>query len=186
MVQVAAPAAVLLAVALGGTRRVSVFAGAMLLLGTYLLVNQFWPFWFSHGTLRHDYYTNWLGYVAGRRDRAAYERFFDWRVPNQEAIARVVHTGGGERTLFVWGEYPWTYTLAGATNPTRFSTSFHTFLARNAKADVVREVEQHPPRYIAEETEEWRRLPGLAEIIQARYDWMVRLDNVVVWRRREQ
>jgi 4-amino-4-deoxy-L-arabinose transferase-like glycosyltransferase len=184
MVQALAPAAVLLAVALGRRGRAAAISGAMLLLGMYLLVNQFWVFWFSHGTLRTDYYANWLAYVAGRRDRAAYERFFDWRVPNQEAIARAVRADGGEPTLFVWGEYPWTYTLADARNPTRFSTSYHTFLAPEAKVEVMGDIERAPPRYIAAETEEWRRLPGLAELLATRYEPVARIDNTVLWQRK--
>jgi hypothetical protein len=185
MVQAAAPAAVLLAVALDRARWVSAVAGAMLLAGVYLLVNQFWPFWFSHGTLRPEYYANWLAYVAGRRDRAAYERFFDWRVANQEAIARIVRSDGGEPTLFVWGEYPWTYTLAGARSPSRFSTSYHTFLVPGAKGEVMRDLEQHPPAYLAEETEDWRRLPGLPEFLLAKYEPVARIDNTLLWRRRD-
>ena len=185
MVQALAPAAVLLAVVLARWgRAAATLSAATLLLGAYLFVNQFWAFWFSHGTLRPDYYANWLAYVSGGRDRAAYERFFDWRVANQEAIARAVRAEGGERTLFVWGEYPWTYALAGGRNPTRFSTSYHTFLAPRAKADVMRDLRTDPPRFIAEETEEWRRLPGLAALLAGHYDPVARIDNTLLWRRK--
>jgi hypothetical protein len=153
--------------------------------GAYLLAMQFWTFWFSHGTIRPDYYGNWLAYVGGRRDRAAYERFFDWRVANQEAIARLVRADRGERTLFVWGEYPWAYTLADARNPTRFATSYQTFLADGAKREVIEDLERDPPRFIADETEEWRRLPGLTDLLAARYEPVARVDNTLLWRRRD-
>jgi hypothetical protein len=158
---------------------------SILILGLFIVLSGFGGFWLSHPTLRPAYYANWLRLVTGRESRTEHDRFYSWRVPNQEALARLIAADGGERTLFVWGEYPWLYALADAHNPTRYATSYHTSFVSGAKAEVMRALEQHPPHYIAQELEEWRRLPGLQPFLDARYERVTQVDNTVLWRRRE-
>jgi hypothetical protein len=158
----------------------------VLALGLYIVISGFGGFWLHHPTLRPAYYANWLRLVTGRESRAQHDYVYSWRVPNQEELARLIRADGGERTLFVWGEYPWLYPLANANNPTRFATSYHTSFVPGAKEEVMRELAQRPPRYIAQEMEEWRRLPGLQPFLDARYERVAQVDNTVLWRRRDQ
>ena len=67
----------------------------------------------------------------------------------------------------------------------RFTTAYQTTILPGAKEETLRALELDPPRYIVQELEEWRRLPGLAEFLAARYERMVQIDNAVLWRRIE-
>jgi hypothetical protein len=110
-------------------------------------------------------------------------------VPNQEELLPTIERDPAwlaaspeERTLFVWGEYPWLYVVTGARNPTRYSTSYLTSFLPGAKSEVIRALEAEPPLFIAQELEEWRRLPGLDAFLRARYQPVTRVDNTVLWR----
>ena len=164
----------------------------VLLLALIAVLATFRGFWFSHPTLTPAYYGNWLSWVGGAKTQAEHDRFYSWRVPNQRAIASLIERDPAwrvaspeDRTLYVWGEYPWLYVLAGARNPTRYSTSYQTAFLSGAKGEVMEVLEQDPPRFIAQELEEWRRLPGLTELLAARYERIAQVDNTILWRRSE-
>jgi 4-amino-4-deoxy-L-arabinose transferase-like glycosyltransferase len=158
---------------------------AVLILTLITAIAGFRGFWFSHPTLTPAYYGNWLAWAAGFQSREEHDRFYSWRVPNQDALARLIEDGGNGRTLYVWGEYPWLYPLTGTHNPSRFSTSYQTSILPGAKTETLADLERDPPRYIALELEEWRRLPGLAVFLAARYERIVRVDNTELWRLRD-
>jgi hypothetical protein len=156
---------------------------AVLALALLTALAGFRGFWFSHPALTPAYYGNWLTWVVGEKTRGEHDRFYSWRVANQQGIARLIEADGGERTLYVWGEYPWLYALTNAEMPVRYTTAYQTSIAPGAKEEVMDALERDPPRYIAEELEEWRRLPGLREFRAARYEPVAQVDNTVLWRR---
>jgi hypothetical protein len=157
----------------------------LLVLALVLVLAGFRGFWWSHPTVRPAYYGNWLAWIGGSRTRDEHDHAFSWRVANQRELARLMAADGGERTLYVWGEYPWLYPLTDTHNPTRYATSYHTSFVPGAKTEVLRELEHAPPRYIVQELEEWRRLPGLAQFLESRYQPLARVDNTMLWRRRD-
>jgi 4-amino-4-deoxy-L-arabinose transferase-like glycosyltransferase len=171
--------------ALGEGSGVRAFSALLLTLALIIVLAGFRGFWWSHPTLQPAYYANWLAWAAGWKSRDEHDRTFSWRVANQNELVRLIAADGGERTLFVWGEYPWLYPLTDSHNPTRYTTSYHTSFVPQAKAEVLRDLECDPPQYIAQELEEWRRLPGLTSFLESRYQPMARVDNTVLWRRRD-
>ncbi|MGE0542609.1 MAG: ArnT family glycosyltransferase [Dehalococcoidia bacterium] len=149
------------------------------------LITGFRGFWFSHPTLTPDYYGNWLAFVTGNKTRDEHDRFSSWRVSNQQHLLRMIESDKSSPTLYIWGEYPWLYSLLDAENAAPFSTAYQTAILPGSKELVMRAIERDPPRYIAQELEEWRRLPGLAEFLAARYERVSQIDNTVLWRRVE-
>jgi 4-amino-4-deoxy-L-arabinose transferase-like glycosyltransferase len=141
-------------------------------------------FWLSYDAVRPAYYARIARYALGWETRDGFERFFSWRVPNQRRLAALVRADG-DRTLFVWGDYPWLYALAGAENPTRYATSYQTSFVPGAKAEVIDALRRTPPRFIVTEATEWRRLPGLAALLQERYEPVAVVDNSTLYRRRD-
>ena len=136
------------------------------------------------GPVSFAYWREVGGYLLGRRERADFDQWLSWRVANQRRLVELM-AGEPERTLFVWGEYPWLYPLAGMENPTRYSVPYHTSFVPGAKDEVLAVLRREPPRFIVWEREEWRRLPGLAELLADRYERVAVVDNTELYRRRE-
>ncbi len=90
-----------------------------------------------------------------------------------------------DRTLFIWGEFPWLYALSGAENPTPYVTSYHTAYVPGAKEQVLRILRARPPRFIVWEHDDWRRLPGLEQLLAERYDPVARTGSTELFRRRD-
>ena len=134
--------------------------------------------------MRPAYYPVMAEYIAGERSRDSFEHFFSWRVENQRRLAALIRQDA-DRTLFVWGEYPWLYPLADAENATRYAASFMTSFVPGAKAEVIEGLRRQPPRYILRETREWRRLPGLRELLSERYELVAVVDNSELYRRKD-
>lgn len=186
LVQVLAPASllvVMLALHLSARPRVR---GAVLtaVAAAVTLAGAFSGFWLSFPMVRPQYYSNLAAYVTGRQSRRSFEQFFSWRIANQQRLAELIRADA-DRTLYVWGEYPWLYPLADAENPTRYTTSYHTSFVPGAKAEVLEALRRAPPRYIVWEREEWRRLPGLSALLAAQYDLMAVVDNTELYRRKD-
>jgi hypothetical protein len=120
--------------------------------------------------------------VVGSKTRDEHDRFYTWRVTNQQNLMRLIEADGGGRSLYIWGEYPWLYSLLDAENPTPLTTAYQTSILTGSKGTVMRAIERDQPRYVAQELEEWRRLPGLAEFLAARYERVAQVDNTVLWR----
>ena len=181
-----APLALAGVAVVGPPRRLRTARGPLTLLAVCLLSLSvsFSDFWLSYGGVRPGYYAHVARRLTGREDRAAFDGFFSWRVADQERIAPIIRTDH-ERTLYVWGEYPWLYPLADATNPTRFSVSYLTSFVPGAKDEVLTELRAHPPRYIVAERQEWRRLPGLRALLTERYEPVLSVDGADLYRRRE-
>jgi 4-amino-4-deoxy-L-arabinose transferase-like glycosyltransferase len=185
LVQVVAPASVapgLLCSAIAPRQRLVLVSG--MAVACYVIFSAFNRYWYSYEMVRLAYYHNAALYVAGNRSRAEYEGFFSWRVAHQRAFASIIRADD-ERTLFVWGEYPWLYPLADADSATRYVTSYHTSFVPDAKTDVIAALNALPPRYIVWERDEWRRLPGLADLVAARYQRVSTAGNSELYRRND-
>lgn len=160
-----------------------------LLLGTagcaaaLLTAWSFLPFFQRDRTVTLAYYANIARYVLGREDAATFRSWYTWRVAAQDGLISAM-SDDPDRTLFVWGEYPWLYPLARAENPTRFSTSFHFSFVPGSRKAAIAELRQTPPRFIIWEGDEWRRLPGLDELISDRYELVTTVAESRLYRRR--
>ncbi len=187
LVQAAASAA-LASVLLASARRDPSAArtlGPVACCAALLVGATFNRFWLSYPMVRPGYYVNLAAYLSGRRERATFAVYFDWRVATQEAFAPLIRADR-ERTLFIWGEFPWLYALSGAENPTPYVTSYHTAYVPGAKEQVLRTLRARPPRFIVWEHGEWRRLPGLERLLAERYELVARTGSTELFRRRDE
>ncbi len=157
-----------------------------LVLALAALGGSFGRLWIAEGfgIVRPGYYSVTAEYLAGERSRDSYERYFSWRIENQQRLAAIIRADP-ERTLFVWGEYPWLYPLADAENPTRYPTSFLCSFVPGGKEEVREALRRRPPRYIAWERGERRPLPFLAALLAERYELVAVVDNTELYRRKD-
>ncbi len=185
LVQVAAPVALAIALLASARREAAApwVLGPVLCSAALLVGATFNRFWLSYPMVRPGYYVNLVAYLSGQRDRASFAASFDWRVATQEAFAPYIRADA-ERTLFIWGEFPWLYALADARNPTPYVTSYHTAYVPGAKEEVLRVLRAQPPRFIVWERDEWRRLPGLEALLAERYEPVARAGSTELFRRR--
>ncbi len=185
LVQPAAPVALMIVWSVTrAARRQPLWPAMPLAAALPLIAVVFAPFWLSFPMVRPGYYRLTLGRLTGHVTPTAADRELDRRVPPQAAIARQIRAGT-ERSMFIWGELPWLYPLAGARSPVRFVAAYHTAFVAGGKAEVMAALHQSPPRYIVVDQQEWRRLPGLAEFIAARYAWEAGWDEIELYRRRD-
>lgn len=160
------------------------FPAVVTLAALYVIGVAFSGFWWSYPAVRAGYYAAVAGRITGGQPSARVNEQFSWRVEHQRQFAAII-AGDQRRTLFVWGEYPWLYPLAGAENPTRYVTSYHTSFVPGAKAEVIETLRRTPPQYIVWERDEWRRLPGLAALLAERYDLAATAGSTELYRRRD-
>jgi 4-amino-4-deoxy-L-arabinose transferase-like glycosyltransferase len=186
LVQAAAPAALAVALLASARRDPSTgrVLGSVACCATLLVGATFNRFWLSYPMVRPGYYGNLVAYLSGHRSRAAFEAFFDWRVRAQAELVPLIRADQ-DRTLFIWGEFPWLYALSGAENPTPYVTSYHTAYVPGAKEQVLRILRARPPRFIVWEHDDWRRLPGLEQLLAERYDPVARTGSTELFRRRD-
>jgi 4-amino-4-deoxy-L-arabinose transferase-like glycosyltransferase len=186
LVQAAAPAALAAALLASARRDPSTVRalGPVVCCAALLVGATFNRFWLSYPMVRPGYYGNVIAYLSGHRSRAEFEAFFDWRVGVQAELAPIIRADR-ERTLFIWGEFPWLYALTGAENPTPYVTSYHTAYVPGAKEQVLRVLRARPPRFIVWERDEWRRLPGLEPLLAERYEPVARAGTTALFRRRD-
>jgi hypothetical protein len=144
---------------------------------------SFRDFWLYYNPVRTYYYQNAFEYVTGMRSRDTYEVMFDRKVEDQYRLAELIRAQP-ERTLFVWGEYPWLYPLADAEAPVRYITSYHVLYHPEGGSDVIAALRRDPPRYIVWDRDEWRVLPGLDEVVAERYELAARVNRTDVYQRR--
>jgi 4-amino-4-deoxy-L-arabinose transferase-like glycosyltransferase len=185
LVQMIAPAsltAVLLAQQ-AVTRRPAVAPLLMCVVLSVVVWASFKDFWLYYNAVRTYYYQNAFEYATGMRSRDTYEVMFDRKVEDQYQLAELLR-GQPERTLFVWGEYPWLYPLADAEAPVRYITSYHVLYHAGGGEDVIAALRRNPPRFIVWDRDEWRTLPGLEAVVAERYELVGRVHHTDVYRRR--
>ncbi|MBI2032116.1 MAG: glycosyltransferase family 39 protein [Candidatus Levybacteria bacterium] len=72
------------------------------------------------------YYKNFLDFLSNRKDVNAYRSFFDRNTPRDYEIALYIKENTNEEdNIFIWGNNPQTYKLAGKTPPGTYSVIYH-------------------------------------------------------------
>lgn len=152
-------------------------------LALALVAWSFLPFFQRDRTVTLAYYANVARLLSGSESRRDFGTWYTWRVAAQDEFVAAM-AGEAERTLFVWGEYPWLYPLSGAENPTRFPTSFAFSFVPGSREEAIAALRRKPPRFIVWEGDEWRRLPGLSDLIDTNYELIATSYESRLYRRR--
>ncbi len=117
-----------------------------------------------------QYYTNFVAWAFGAKDREAYERYFDKRVYlTQRLSARLQDLGAEGEDVFIWGEYPWVYALSGANTATRYTTSCYVLLMPDLDRQLYHSLVAADPRFIVTLADVWPRLRDDTGVLQRRY-----------------
>jgi hypothetical protein len=159
------------------TGRVALSAAGVLAVA--VLYGQFAPAYRERAQVRQlRYYRDFVQHQWGSMSDLTYAYRFDGAVAAKDDIAAAMRQDGGGPKLFSWSELPWLYPEAGVRNPTRYYTSFLGDEIPGARAEILRDVQAHPPDYVLisdsahapfEELETWVRA-NYAQI-RAQGDW---------------
>ena len=148
------------------------FCAALVLEWAYVVVPTFGGNVLAmHYTRGPDYYLNFAEWAIGRRSQADYDNYFDRRVAytrSLEQVLRRLHAQG--QKVYIWGEYPWVYPLAGVQPTTRYMTSFYVLLLPRLDAWIGPELNQDRPRYIVVMSDARPRMSPPSPVIDHRYD----------------
>jgi Dolichyl-phosphate-mannose-protein mannosyltransferase len=116
-----------------------------------------------------DYYRTFIHHRYGDLSDDDYVLHFDGKVFTARDITAGIKRDGAGSTLYTWGELPWIYADAGVTNPARYYTSFLGEFIPGAKADILRDLNAHPPVYIGVSDEANAPFEELDAFVAARY-----------------
>ncbi len=93
------------------------------------------------------YYTNFVGYIMGNIALDTYRQYFDPRVTRDYKIAQYLQDQE-TKNVFIWGDNPQIYKLAGLLPPTRYPVVYH--LRRNSAtlSEAKNILAVNPPKII--------------------------------------
>jgi hypothetical protein len=139
---------------------------------------------YSHN---EDYYVNFARYALGMQSRAQYNNFFDARVNLTERLgdelARLTKEGD---VVYIWGEYPWVYSLSDTTPATPYMTSFYVLLMPHLDTQLKETLRQSEPRFIVMLNDAWPSVPDYQGVLKRRWYNATRTLNGLIAERYEQ
>ncbi|HLF77021.1 MAG TPA: glycosyltransferase family 39 protein [Dehalococcoidia bacterium] len=148
-----------------------VVAGTLALLWLGVVRPEFDGNYFAARYTKQDgYYANFAGWLLGTRDRDAYERYFDQRVPNTLRLQQTLERLGARgEDVYIWGEYPWLYALAGSRPATPYMTSFYTLLIPYLDTRLGDALAGADPRFIVTFADVWPKHNDETGVMQRRF-----------------
>jgi hypothetical protein len=138
----------------------------------------------QHFTKDWEYYANFGGRVAGIKDDARYDEYFDKRIVRTERVVSTLKKLGCEgESVYVWGEYPWIYPLSGAKPATPYMTSFYVLLIPYLDVKLKDELAKADPKFIVKFNDAWPKIEDETGIMTQRFNYAVRgLDELLAER----
>src|SRR4030042_4974852 len=129
-----------------------------------------------------SYYQNFVEYTNGRKSIDKYNDYFDRNVNSIMALSDFLRIHGGSgKTVYIWGDYPWLYAIADLKNPSRYVTSFHVFGVPDGQEEVVKNLEDNPPKYIIKPQTSIGYFEELEKLISQRYTFQITIENSDVY-----
>jgi hypothetical protein len=129
-----------------------------------------------------SYYSNFFEYVIGKKDLRSYRNAFDGRVDRNYRVAEYVRlrTTKDER-IFVWGDEPFIYALAGRLPVGKYTVAYHV-VDFNGKEETIRKIKENKPSYIVWPKTETREFPELVGILMAEYTLAEKIEDTAIFR----
>jgi hypothetical protein len=95
------------------------------------------------------YYNNFISFVTGKKDVAAYQAFFDGKTPRDYALASFINTHATSTdTIFLWGDSAQIYALSHKLPPVRYTVAYHIKQNKNGVAETQEALNKTQPKYI--------------------------------------
>lgn len=118
----------------------------LILVSTTILLNRTFKFNLLK-TFR--YYGNAFEFVAGKKDTASYQSFFDHKTPRDYEIASFIKTHTKPQdNIFIWGDSAQIYVLSNKLPPGRYTVAYHISQYKNGLLETQIALEKANPKYI--------------------------------------
>lgn len=96
-----------------------------------------------------QYYANFISYITGASSIDEYRRFFDSDVHRDYAIAKYLKSNTTRTdNVFIWGNNPQIYHLAGKLPPGRYTVAYHIIQNPGAARETSKDLQISQPKYI--------------------------------------
>ncbi len=128
------------------------------------------------------YYTNFLSWIAGQKDKDSYYQWFNpgMKVDYQIAAHIMQSTTPSDR-IFVWGDVPVIYALS-KRQPLGLYTAKYHILDFHAQTKTMNYFRANPPRFVVV-FEDPAGLPGLSAELSQKYLLEKQFDTTTIYRR---
>lgn len=131
-----------------------------------------------------SYYPNFFNYILGRLDASDYYDTFDKRVNTSLLAASIVKEKTQDNAkVFVWGDNPEVYFMSGREPATRFSVAYHVLESKSFQDQVIKKLNSEPPEVIIVNKDYPILLPGLANVIENKYNSSGVSGNLIIYKR---
>jgi hypothetical protein len=149
----------------------ALFVGALILEWVCVVTPMFSGNAFAmHWTRGPYYYQNFAEYLIGKRTRVNYEAYFDGRVRYTRVLTKALaRLHAEDQKVYIWGEYPWAYTLARVEPSSRYMTSFYVLLLPYQDVNLGSTLDLERPRYIVVMSDARPRMSPASPIIDQRW-----------------
>ncbi len=95
------------------------------------------------------YYSNYLTFILDDKSVDNYQAFFDKNTPRDYEIARFIRMKTQDSdSVFIWGDSPQIYALAGKLPPGRYAVSYHITFYKDAIEETKKDIDRKRPKYI--------------------------------------
>jgi hypothetical protein len=147
---------------------------ALIVTGLLLVAIVFGQYTFAFEDRRQlqpvHYYRTFASHQWGTMSDLDYMYEFDGKVVAVKDISGYIDQDDGGETLFMWAEFPWVFSAAEVSNPTRYYTSFLGEVIPGAKPEIMRDLEASPPVYVVISEDTFAPFPELDDFVASRYD----------------
>jgi hypothetical protein len=116
------------------------------------------------------YYANFASWAVGARSQLDYDNYFDHRVGLTHELARILDgLGGAGKSAYIWGEYPWIYSLADIQPADRYTTSFYVLLIPYLDLTLGGSLDREQPQFIVILDDARPKFHGSSPVTDRRY-----------------
>ncbi len=180
LIQVAAPAAILVGLVIYG-KQTAARAGLLGLGAAGVLAYFSIGFW---GYPILAYYQNFLDFSLMKKTRNEYFSYFGSRVVDNYRLAGYLRAATNERErIFVWGDEPFIYPLAGRLPAGRYTTAYHV-ADFDGYRETIEAIDKTKPAAIVKYPMEQREFPQLEMRLRDEYIKGPKFGEAVVYHRR--
>lgn len=128
------------------------------------------------------YWQNFVSYASGRKSIDAYNNYFDGNVNTIMALSDLLKLNDGfGKSVYIWGDYPWLYTINDSRNPSRYVTSFHVFGVPKGAEEVAENLNSNPPEFIIKPQSSIGYFDELEKLLVKKYTLLAKINTAEVF-----
>lgn len=129
-----------------------------------------------------SYYTNFLSFITGYKDKYDYYQGFSSNVNFNYLISLEIKAiTSSKDPIFVWGDEPAIYAIANRGPVGRYTAKYHIFDFK-AQEQTIDQLRKESPKVIVTFGEE-EKLPGLIELLEENYLAAKQIGQATIYRR---